>query len=317
MRVGVNVLNWRRRDLSLRCLERLAATVDPTTRLRLIDNGSQDGTPEAVRDAHPEVEVIALGANLGFAGGHNRGLARAFADGDDAVLLFNNDAEPEPGFLEPLVRACRDHPDVGAVSPKIVLGEDHGRLWYAGGRIDWWRGLAHNVGAGEADDGRFDRAGETGYATGCAMLITRNAWERVGAMEDAYFLYLEDVEWSVRARRAGLSLRYEPASRIAHASGTTSGGFATDAVQYYFARNRIRLLRKHGRWYHWPTFAPFYARHTTAHAWRALRAGSPGRARALARATRDAIVGRGGRWQPPPRAGAGASRASGERIPDR
>ncbi len=294
MRVSVNVLNWKRPTGTLRCVDQLVACTGSETEILVIDNGSDDGTPEAVKERYPAARVLALPENLGFAGGHNRGLELAFSRGADAVLLFNNDAEPTPGFLEPLVRTLTDRPQTGMVSPKIFETQSRETLWYAGGEIDWWRGLAQNRGVGQVDRGAFNTAGSTDFATGCALLIDRATYERVGPMDERYFLYFEDVDWSVRARRAGFDVVYEPASHIFHESGAATGGHSADSFHYYFARNRIRLLGQHGRWYHWATFAPFHLRHTTAHSMRWRRTGRTGRAQAVLRGVADGVRGRVG-----------------------
>ena len=205
-RVTAVVLSWNGRAETLSCLRSLAETTYPTLSVVVVDNDSSDDVGRAVTDAFPDVRVIRLEENRGFSGGVNAGLAAALGDGADHVLLLNNDATVEPGFLEPLVTAASD-PGVGAVSSQILLSDPPHRVWYAGASYDPRRG----------HQGRHEHYGEqrlpasappyaTDRACGGAMLVPRAAAERVGGLDDDLFAYAEDVDWSMRARAAGLAI---------------------------------------------------------------------------------------------------------------
>jgi hypothetical protein len=170
---------------------------------------------EAVSTAFPDVAVWRQSDRRSPAGAHNRALRRAFSGaGDDAVLVLAEDARPEADFLPPLLEVMRWRPRAALVSPKIVLAGTRERIWYAGGRIDWWRGLPLHRGAGDPDDGRFDRPGPTDFATAVAMLVRSQAFDRVGPMDESRFNLLHDVDWSLRARRIGMEVHYQPRSRV-------------------------------------------------------------------------------------------------------
>jgi GT2 family glycosyltransferase len=298
VRVSVNVLARRGPEAVLACLGRLAAQLPAQVAVRLLDDGAVDGSAEAVARAFPGVEIVRMPWQHGFTGAHNRGLRRAFARGDDAVLVLSVDAQTEAGFLAPLLEVLKLRPRVAFVSPKIVLARDPGRIWYAGGILDWWRGLAVHRGAGTADDGRFDRLEPTDFATALCMLVRRQALDRAGPMDDLYADHLHDVDWSLRARRVGMEVYYQPRSRVLH-EGPGAGiddtwtplGRPAGGEQ---ARSRLRLVANHGRWYHWPTAAPLVAAGATQEAvlgWRRRDPGAPSGWRTVAPDSPDGPAG--------------------------
>jgi len=274
VQLSVNVLGRRGPEAALACLGHLRGRLPDGMRVRWLDDGSSDGTRAAVARAFPSVELVRLPFEGGFAGAHNRGLRRAFAAHDDAVLLLSVDARPVAGFLEPLVEVMKMRPRAALVSPKILLARDPGRLWYAGGEIDWWRGRAVQRGAGTADDGRFDRPGPTDFATAVAMLVRRQAFDRAGSIDEGYANHLFDVDWSVRARSVGMEVHYQPRSRVlydAPGAGLDDGWTALRDAGRALHRSRVRLVASHGRWYHWPTAAPRVAADATTTAVRGWR----------------------------------------------
>ncbi len=243
-RVTAVVLSWNGRAETLACLRSLAETTYPTLSVVVVDNDSSDDVGRAVTDAFPDVRVIRLSENRGFAGGVNAGLNVALADRADHVLLLNNDATVEPGFLEPLVAAA-SAAGVGAVSSQILHSEPPHLVWYAGASYDPRRG----------HQGRHEHFGEprlpasvepyvTDRACGGAMLVTRAAIDRVGGLDESLFAYAEDVDWSMRARAAGLSILVVPASVVYHAVSAASGGASSPDTIYYALRNGLVVAER-------------------------------------------------------------------------
>ena len=190
----------------------------------------------------PAAEVVRSDRNLGFAGGSNLGIQRALALGADHVLLLNNDTDVDAGFLAPLVaEACK--PDVGAVCPVIVFAERPEVIWYAGGRYDPTRGYnGRALGKGEQDGERWRGVRETDWASGAAMLVPRAALDKVGLLDERLFLYYEDIDWSLRARKAGLRLLVTGESRVRHKVSMGSGGEEHGAlIAYYSMRNQLAI----------------------------------------------------------------------------
>ena len=300
MKVWVNILNWQQPESTLRCIESTIGHGASIEEILLIDNGSVDESRRIFDREVPFVQKLYLDQNYGFAGGHNRGMAYAFDQGAEAVLLLNNDCVLMKGAIESLCEAAEGDSQIGLVASKVYLANSVSTLWYAGGKIDPWRGLAWNHGIGKSDRSEFCESGDTEYATGCSVLVTKSLFQGVGPMDDRYFLYFEDVDWSLRARQAGFRVCYEPQSRVKHASGLSSRGAGLARIQYYLSRNPFHLLRAHGRWYHWLYFIPFHLRHRIAHGFRAWRGGRSLEARAFFLGVWDGLRGRVGRLREAP-----------------
>jgi hypothetical protein len=197
-----------------------------------------------VEAAFPDVRLIRLGENRGFAGGVNAGVAAALESGADHVLLLNNDATVEPGFLEPLVAAAP--PGVAAACSQILEGD--GRIWYAGAGYDPRRGhQGRHTGYGRPRLSADVAPYETDRACGGAMLVPRAAFERVGPLDEALFAYAEDVDWSLRARAAGLRIVVVPASIVHHRVSASTGGSASPDSLYYAVRNGLVVAGRYAR----------------------------------------------------------------------
>ncbi len=246
-RVAIIVLTYNGVEDTLACLASLARLDYPRERLGVIvvDNGSADGTPARVRAAFPEATVIENGANLGFAAGNNVGLRHALAHGYDYALLLNNDTEAAPDFLRLLVAEAEADPRVGAAGPMIYYHADPTLIWSAGGRIDWRRGLSAMDGTGERDRGQYAAPRQVDFVTGCALLIRRAALERAGLLDERFFMYYEETEWSVRVARAGFRIVHVPAAKLWHKI-PLDARFDKEYLAYYMTRNRLLFLRATG-----------------------------------------------------------------------
>jgi GT2 family glycosyltransferase len=228
------VLNWNGGEDTLAALESLRG-VDTIC----VDNGSTDGSDALVERRFPDVELLRTGANLGFAGGNNRGIARALERGADWVLLINNDATAEPGLADALERAARARPDAGLLACK-VLHADGGRVQYAGASFNARLGYS-----GRVDTTGPDELRDVGRADGAAMAASRAAIERVGSLDESLFAYVEDVEWSLRVRRAGFAVVFVPDARVRHKGSAASGGAASTTNLYYDTRNTIAVAQRY------------------------------------------------------------------------
>lgn len=243
-RVTAVVLGWNGRQDTLACLRSLEHATYPDLSVVVVDNASTDGGPEAVAAEFPGVRLIRLEENRGFAGGVNVGVAAALEAGADHVLLLNNDATVDSGFLEPLVDAAAG-PGVGAACAQI-LQDDGERIWYAGAAYDPRRGhQGRHTGYGSSPIPASVPPYETDRACGGAMLVPRPAVEHVGALDESLFAYAEDVDWSMRARGAGLRILVVPASIVVHrVSGSTGGASSPDSL-YYALRNGLVVAERY------------------------------------------------------------------------
>jgi len=249
--VFIIILNWNGRDDTIECLESLVNPGYSNCRIVVVDNGSTDGSAQAIRSRFPTLTVLQLTQNLRFAGGNNTGIAFALDNGADYVLLLNNDTVAEEGFLGPLVERMQSDHRIGMVAPKILYYAPPDRIWFAGARIRYWLGTMAHIGIREEDRGQHNEPGETDYATGCCVLARKAVIESIGMLDESYFMYVEDVDWSVRARKNGFRIMYEPRSEIRHKVSVSAGG----NLSLFKLRNKyisqMKFFARHARWYHW------------------------------------------------------------------
>jgi len=237
MRLIAVVLSWNGRADTLACLESLNGIETVC-----VDNGSTDGSGEAVAESFPEVELIRTGVNLGFAAGNNVGIRKALDRGADWVLLVNNDATVEPGILDALVTAGRARPDAGVLACKVLFAGAN-RVWYAGAGFDPFLGRSRHEGFGDPDTP--GELAETVRATGAGMAVSRAAIEDAGLFDEELFLYAEDLEWCLRIRTAGFAVVYVPGARVRHRVSAASGGAGSPTTSYYEARNMLSVVERH------------------------------------------------------------------------
>ena len=293
-RLTIVVLNWNGLDDTralLRTLERCRVPAGWSASVMVVDNGSSDGSPSTLAAEFPNVDVLALPSNLRFAGGNNRGLKRALDAGADAVMLLNNDTEADPGLLERLLLALEQHPAAGAAAPLIYFAAPSQRIWYAGGRCVPALGLAAHRGLRTLDRGQYRSVERTGYLTGCCLLARREAWERVGLLDERYHIYAEDADWSLRARRVGFTLLFVPTARLWHKVSASAGNQSAWKI-YQRLRANLTLFARNARGLARLTWAPaFVLQQVALAAWLAL-SGRMAAALAVPRALWDALLGR-------------------------
>jgi GT2 family glycosyltransferase len=247
------VVNWNGGAENLRCLESLAEQGAALEGVIFVDNASSDGSCEAVERRFPAVEVLRNAQNLGYGGGNNRGIARALERGAEAVLVVNNDLTFEPGCLAALQRALASDPTLGVVGPR-VLTRGSPTIWAAGGVLTWRQNLTTLRGFGERDGPEFRRELDVDYLPGCALLVRREVFEKVGVFDDAYFAYTEDVDFGLRASRAGLRSRCIGGVAAYHAPSTSTGGGYNPRRKYMMAVNSIWFLRRYAGTREWLRF---------------------------------------------------------------
>ncbi|MBZ0299070.1 MAG: glycosyltransferase family 2 protein [Anaerolineae bacterium] len=241
--VSIIVLNYNSREDTLDCLRSLQHLTYLAAHVIVVDNGSSDGTPEAVREAYPRVTVLETGQNLGFTGGNNIGIQHALEQGADYIMLLNNDTIVAPDMIDVLVGALESDPSLGVVGPTIYYYDQPEIIWSAGGSIDWVHGTTHMLGIDEDDKGQFGPEPRTvDFVTGCALLARRQIWEQVGLLDDRFFMYFEETEWCVRATRAGFRIAHIPAAMMWHKISVEARA-ASPRTYYYMTRNRLLFLR--------------------------------------------------------------------------
>jgi hypothetical protein len=251
-KVALIVLHYRRKDLTEVCLQSLSKLEkkDFSIQIIVVDNLSPEPLGD-LKKKYPQVFYLTNNRNLGFAAGNNVGLKFALKQKADFFMLLNNDTQIAGDSLAFLIKAVRDQTGGGIFAPKIYFApgyeyhqnryspSERGRVfWYAGGLIDWDNILTSHRGVDEVDRGQYDKLQETDFASGCAFLVKKEVFEKIGLLDERYFLYLEDVEFCQRAARAGFKTIYVPEAKLYHFNAGSSevGGALQD---YFITRNRL------------------------------------------------------------------------------
>jgi GT2 family glycosyltransferase len=266
-RVSIVIPNWNGRHWLPGCLASVAVQTHPAVEVIVVDNGSDDGSLELLRDAHPEVRVLAQGRNTGFAYAANRGIEAA---GAELVALINTDVVLAPDWLERMTAALLARPTAASATGKMVSLADPTVIYDAGDvlRRD---GACEQRGRFGPDDGRFDSPGEVFGACAGAALYRRVAVLESGGFDERFFAYLEDVDLALRLRLRGWTCAYEPA--VCRHAGEGSSGQLPDGHWPLVARNTIVLVVKAFP-LRWLGFVAYRQLGWAWHAWRERRLGA-------------------------------------------
>jgi len=253
--VVISLLNFNGKKNTLNCLKSLQNVRRDNFELTIVvvDNASKeefDLKGGTIGDIH--LVVVRNEKNLGFSGGHNVAIQYALENGADYVLILNNDTYVDKNFLEELLRVGEKDNEIGILIPKIYFApgfeyyraryskEETGKVfWYAGGEMDWGNVIGRHKGVDEIDKGQFDKIELTDFATGCCMMVKRKVFEKVGMFDGKYFLYYEDNDLNIRAKKEGLKIVYVPKSVIWHKNAGSVGGSGSELQDYYITRNRL------------------------------------------------------------------------------
>lgn len=207
-----------------------------------IDNASMDNSVNYVKKKFPKVQIKIFHRNKGFTGGVNFGLKYALKHHAKYVLLINNDTRVKPSFLQKLISFTDKKSKIGIVSPLILLPGKGQKIWFAGGRIDPIRFSSDHLLLGQQTPVNSEKPYESEYLSGCCMLIKTKLIEEIGILDDRYFLYYEDMDFCLRARKAGHKCYIVPKAKIYHKQNPSELDEAHK--EYYLARNHLLILRK-------------------------------------------------------------------------
>jgi GT2 family glycosyltransferase len=282
--VSIVIPNWNGAHHLSTCLESLRCQTFQDFEVIVADNCSSDGSLKLLARDYPEVRVVALGENRGFAGACNAGIQAAQ---EEFVVLLNNDTETDPRWLEEIVAAFQRHPEAGIVASKILLFDQRDAFHTAG---DFYRmdGIPGNRGVWQKDVGQYDREEYVFSGCGGSAAYRRAMLENVGLLDEDFFFSCEDMDLAWRAQLAGYRCVYAPRAVVYHKLSATGGGVT---ASFYDGRNFIYLLAKDypgDLWRtHWRAILSAQLRIT----WEALRAWRGAAARARLRGQLAGLLG--------------------------
>ncbi|MEG9437701.1 glycosyltransferase family 2 protein [Edaphobacter sp. HDX4] len=239
-KVACVLVNWNGWQDTVDCLDALKLNDYPNLKIIVVDNGSTNDSVSRIRASHPDILLLESSKNLGFAGGNNIGMRYALSDKAEYIWLLNNDTKPAQDSLSRLVAKARTDPKIAAVASVCYYADNPStvQVW-AGAKVNLWIGYARNF-----TEPQSDQSLDALY--GASMLIARPALEQVGLLDEGFFHYWEETEFSVRLRNAGWRLAAAPESRILHKVGASTGGY-NPVLDRYFTTSGLRILRLHSK----------------------------------------------------------------------
>jgi hypothetical protein len=207
----------------------------------VVDNASKNNEAAIIQERYPYIQVIRSEKNLGFAGGNNLGIK---ASHGKYLFFINNDTVFKDFNVSALMNRLNTSPTIGMVCPKIQFAWGNNPIQFAGYTpLSQITIRNRAIGFGEEDKGQYDTPHPTPYAHGAAMMVKREAIDKVGLMPECYFLYYEELDWSIMMTRAGYEIWYEPACTIYHKESQATGQ-NSPLRTYYITRNRLLLVKR-------------------------------------------------------------------------
>lgn len=240
--ISLITINYNQAAVTCDLLASTRQLTYPNFDIIVVDNGSREDPTALIHpEEYPNVTLIRSPENLGFSGGNNLGISHAKGD---YYFLLNNDTIVTPDLLEQLLLPFERDASIGVTCPKIRFYDQPTVIQYAGYRpLNQYMGQTWAVGLMETDRGQHDQSGPTYFAHGAAMLVRRSVLEKVGSLDDSFFLYYEELDWSARIRRAGFQIYYQATALIYHRE-SMSVGKANPLKVYYHTRNRLWFMRR-------------------------------------------------------------------------
>jgi GT2 family glycosyltransferase/protoporphyrinogen oxidase len=247
-KICITVLNFNNFEDTAECLKSLEMLADDLHEIIVVDNGSSDGSPEKLRQAFPDVEMLALPENVGVPAGFNKGVQYALRKGFEYVFILNNDTVVAPDMLSELLKVTEQHQDSGILMPSVLYYPPEDRpvtredVWADGGYFRKFPpGIVHKDNRGHID---FDQPRLVEYVPTCGLLIHRKAFEKVGLFDPGYFFFFEDWDFSERVRKAGLEIWSVPSAKMWHKVSRTT---RADSELYWrtMGESTIRFFRRH------------------------------------------------------------------------
>jgi GT2 family glycosyltransferase len=256
MDLSIIIINWNTRDMLRDCLASLpAASEGLATEILVVDNASKDGSAGMVAEEFPQVRLIESGGNLGFSRANNLALSQATGDG---LLLLNPDTVCPPISLARLFRFMNGRKNVGAIGPRLVDGATRPTIsggffprtryhWF--GFLDprrlWLRGSLSQRIVFTPD--RHEASRKVEYVMGACFLMPRTAYEKIGALDESFFMYFEESDWCYRAHQAGLDVWYCAETEITHLEGKAAAKVSRFSLDQFQKSYRIFISKHYGK----------------------------------------------------------------------
>jgi Predicted glycosyltransferases len=242
-KVYIIVLNYNAYKETLACIDSIRTITYPDYEVVVVDNNSTDGSTNILKEALSDCIFIGSDKNNGYAGGNNLGIQHAMDMGAECICLLNNDVEVERAFLEPLIDDLLKNENIAMSGPCICDYSDRNKIQAMGANINLYTGLAQGKYKGKAYDKLQNKIIEVDYLGGACFVFKAAVVKKIGLIPENYFLFFEETEFCLKAKRQGYRLICNSYSRVYHKGSTTISKFK--GLGYYFLnRNRVVFMRR-------------------------------------------------------------------------
>lgn len=247
-KVYIVLLNYKGYEDTMDCINSLKKLTYKNYQIIIVDNASPDDSYNRLKkDIGDTYILLQSGENGGFAKGNNVGIKYALDHGGDYILLLNNDTLVEENLIEELLKPFKEKKNIGISTGKIYYEEKRDTLWFAGGKFNTKRFYGMHIGEGERDDNKYNEPKEITFSTGCLMMIKKEVFTNVGFLPEEYFMYYEDVDFSLMVQKCGYKIYYNPKAVIYHKVSASTGGEESPFAIEWNTRNRIFIMKKYNK----------------------------------------------------------------------
>ncbi|PKO17680.1 MAG: hypothetical protein CVU39_04150 [Chloroflexi bacterium HGW-Chloroflexi-10] len=242
--IWVITLNWNNSIDTIDCVNSLQNQTFKNFSILIVDNGSTDNSPAILKNKFPDIPIIENKKNFGFAKGFNIGINYADSNNAKLFLILNNDTVLDPLFFEKILKGYEDYPDAGVFAPIIYFQKYPEKIWSHGGYIN-----PILLEKRTTTNFSIDSSGsnERTFFTGCCLLVKKETFETVGKFDEKFFLYYEDMDFSLRVYQKKIKMLLLPEAKIWHKVSKSSGGENNPIEKYYMALNSAKYFKKHMR----------------------------------------------------------------------
>jgi hypothetical protein len=251
---AVVLVNYKVATDTIVCIKSIQQCKD-APHIIVVDNGSSPEVIKELRDSCPGLDLVVAGGNVGFSVGNNLGIKKALRMGAQVVYILNNDTEVDPNLFFRAYRYTAGKNRIVGAKIYYAKGYEYhpeqkgsgNVLWYAGGYFDWGSVIARHYGVDEVDHGQYDEIKSVEFITGCFIAVPRQVFAKIGLLDEPFFLYLEDTDFCLHAKKIGVEVIYNPHLVVYHrnSSSTVAG---SPLVDYYITRNRFLIGKRYGSW---------------------------------------------------------------------
>ena len=242
--VAIVIVNYNGLEDSAECIKKIIS-FDLETKIVFVDNASKNNEADIIKKEFPQVICIRTDINNGYSAGCNIGMKYALEHGMEYIMILNNDTIID----EKMICILKEETKADVITvPKMFYFDEPNILWFAGGKIDKRTGKAENIGMNKPDN-NVEESQLCSFATGCCFMIKADTIRKIGLMDESYFMYCEDQEYSLRAEKNNIKIMYVPKAKLWHKVSRTTGGSESAFCFYYLTRNRLKCISDYNEYF--------------------------------------------------------------------